>query len=173
MLPSSFLILPWLQASAPFLAAAALALALLALFFIIMTARRLERLTLGKSGTLEETVGVLTAHMHEMQTFRSELEMYLKHAESRLRSSIRGVGVIRFNPFANDGSSGGNQSFAIAFLDEKHSGVVFSALYARDRVGVYAKPIEAGASSFTLSDEELQAVEKAKESVGSKLANGK
>ena len=70
---------------------------------------------------------------------------------------------MRFNPFG--GTTGGNQSFAVALLDEKHSGVVFSTLYARDRVGVYAKPVEAGASSFELTGEEREAIEKAKESM--------
>ncbi len=173
MVLSSFHLFSLLQTATPYLAGASFLLASLALFFVILTNRRVERLSLGKSGSLEETVGVLTDHMKDMQTFRSELEMYLKHAESRLRSSIRGVGVVRFNPFANDGSSGGNQSFAIAFLDESLSGVVFSALYARDRVGVYAKPLEGGISTFTLSDEETEAVEKAKVSVASKQPGAK
>ncbi len=151
--------------SAPYVAFAAFVLTLVAVFFIISMSRRLDRLSLGESGSLEDTVGVLTEYMHEMQAFRTELELYLKHAEARLRTSVRGVGVVRYNPFANDGSSGGNQSFAIALLDEMLSGVVFSALYARDRVGVYAKPITAGTSTFTLSDEEQEAVEKAKVSL--------
>jgi hypothetical protein len=152
----------------PYISFAALVLTLLALFFIVLVNRRLERLTLGKSGTLEETVGTLTTHMHDMQKFRGELELYLKHAEARMRTSVRGVGVVRFNPFAQSGNSGGNQSFAIALIDEKHSGVVLSALYSRDRVGVYAKPVETGKSSFTLSDEETEALEKAKASLADK-----
>jgi hypothetical protein len=152
--------------SGAYLAFAACMLLLVFIFFIIMLSRRLDRLSLGTSGSLEETVGTLTTHMQEMQKFRIELEQYLKHAESRLRSSVRGVGIVRFNPFSNDGSSGGNQSFAIALLDERHSGVVLSALYSRDRVGVYAKPVDAGKSSFTLSSEESEALEKAVTSLG-------
>ena len=72
--------------------------------------------------------------------------------------------MVRFNPFSGDGS-GGNQSFAAAFLDEKGSGVVLSSLYARDRVGLYAKPIEKGASSFELTKEEKEALERAQESI--------
>jgi hypothetical protein len=135
---------------------------------VVATNRRLDRLSLGKSGSLEETVGVLTAHMRDTQKFRTDLEAYLKHAEARLRTTVRGVGVVRFNPFAQSGSSGGNQSFAIALLDEKHSGVVLSALYSRDRVGVYAKPVTTGKSSFTLSDEETEALTQAIASMDAK-----
>jgi len=72
---------------------------------------------------------------------------------------VRGVGVVRFNPFT---AQGGNQSFAAAFLDEQGSGVVLSTLYARDRVGVYAKPVDNGSSSFELTEEEKEAISKAK-----------
>jgi len=43
--------------------------------------------------------------------------------------------------------------------------VVFSTLYSRDRVGVYAKPVQNDASSFELTGEEKEAILKAKESV--------
>ena len=90
------------------------------------------------------------------------MEVYLKHVEVRLQHSTQGVGFVRFNPFPTGGGGGGNQSFAVAFIDEKLSGVVLSTLYARDRVGVYGKPIEKGTSSFELTAEEKEAIEKAK-----------
>ena len=150
-MPISPTLMDYLQHMAPYAAFAALALALLAVFFIILLSRRLERLSAGKNGSLEETLNRLMRDTKELQTFRSELEIYLKTAEERLHSSLRGTGVVRFNAFSGTGA-GGNQSFAIALLDEKHSGVVFSALYTRDHVGVYAKPLQDGMSAFTLSD---------------------
>ena len=122
------------------------------------------RLALGRNGSIEESVTILARDMKELQTFRTELEQYLKYAELRLRGSLQGYGMVRFNPFAESGGSG-NQSFAIAFLDEGHSGVVLSTLYARDRVGVYAKPLESGVSTYELTKEERDAVEKAKQSI--------
>ena len=100
----------------------------------------------------------------EMQRFRAEVESYLKRAELRMKASVQGVGVVRFNPFQGDGS-GGNQSFAVALLDETLSGVVFSSIYARDRVGVYAKPISLGSSEFELTHEEQTALNQAKNSI--------
>ncbi len=158
----------YLTTFAPYFAFAACILSLLSLLFVLLVSRRVEDISAGAHGSLEKTLDTLLKNVSELQTFRTELEFYLKHAESRLRTSVRGIGVVRYNPFASDGSSGGNQSFAIAFLDESHSGVVFSALYARDRVGVYAKPIEAGIPLFKLSEEEGQAITKAKESMSEK-----
>lgn len=161
-------VVSYLTSMAPFFALAALVLVLVALLFLILLGRRIERISLGSHGSLETTLTTLLSDVKELQTFRDELEKYLEHAEARLRTSVRGVGVVRFNAFAN--GAGGNQSFSIALLDEKHSGVVFSALYSRDRVGVYAKPIENGISKFTLTSEEQEALDKAQANAGKRAA---
>lgn len=147
---------PYLLLVAPYLAAGAFVLALLCLVLLLLLRRRFKKLALGRSGSIEESIAILLREGKEMKDFRVELEKYLKVAESRLRGSVQGIGVVRFNPFVS--GQGGNQSFCIAFLDEEGSGVVFSTLYARDRVGVYAKPIEKSRSSFELTDEEKEAV---------------
>lgn len=148
----------------PYLALIAFMLPLVAIGMCIALRRRLKRLALGKNGSIEESIGILSRESKEMKEFRTELEKYLKLAEGRIRKSVRGVGIVRFNPFQN--GQGGNQSFAAAFIDEGGDGVVFSTLYARDRVGVYAKPLTASASSFELTGEEKEAIEKAKASMG-------
>lgn len=157
------IVAPYLALAAPYLAAGAFLLALIALAMQLGLRRRFARLALGRNGSIEESIAVLTRESKEMKEFRSELEKYLKLAESRLRGSVQGVGVVRFNPFVS--GQGGNQSFAAAFLDERGSGVVFSTLYARDRVGVYAKPLDQGVSPFELTQEEQDAIAKAKEAV--------
>ena len=83
------------------------------------------------------------------------------------RGAVQGVGLIRFNPFEGKGQ-GGNQSFALALLDEHHSGVVFSTLYSRDRVGVYGKNVEGGTSSYDLTPEEKAAIEQAVRAIAKK-----
>lgn len=66
------------------------------------------------------------------------------------------VEVIRFNPFKD---IGGNQSFVVAFLDSKNSGVVISSLHTREGTRVYAKPILKGTSEkYQLTEEEKKAI---------------
>lgn len=154
----------YLTAMAPYAAAGALLLVLIALLAIAFLRGRLSRLMTGRNGNIEETIGILSREVKELRAFRSELEQYLKEAEARLHTTLRGVGVVRFNPFTGEGA-GGNQSFAVALLDERGDGVVFSTLNARERVGVYAKPIMGGTSSFELTNEEREAIEKAKQSM--------
>lgn len=154
----------YLHAAAPYLAAAACVLGIAAIVLELSLRRRFKRLSLGRNGSIEESMAVVMRDLKELQGFRVELEKYLKLAESRLRGSISGIGLVRFNPFEGTGQ-GGNQSSAIALVDEMGQGVVLSTLYSRDRVAVYAKPVEAHASSYELTQEEKAAIDKAKERV--------
>ena len=46
---------------------------------------------------------------------------------------------------------------------KKNNGVVMNGIYSREMSNIYAKPVEAGNSSYTLSEEEQQAIKKAME----------
>lgn len=78
--------------------------------------------------------------------------------EERLGHSVQHVGLVRYNPFQD---TGGDQSFAIALLDQHGDGVVFSSLHNRSLTRIYAKPVKGGASALSLSEEEVQAVQQA------------
>lgn len=158
---------PLLSLFIPYFALVGFVMGLIALFLALSLRQRLIRLSLGRAGSLEETINILSRDSREMKEFKHEVEKYLQFTEARLRGALQGVGVVRFNPFAGAGQ-GGNQSFAMAFLDESGSGVVLSTLYARERVGVYCKPIEKGTPLFELSGEEAEAVAKAKASIASR-----
>jgi len=153
-----------LTSAAPIIAIAAVLLALLALVYATLLERRMSRLMMGRSGSLEENIAVISRELKESVEFRGEVERYLKLVEARLRGSVSGVGVVRFNPFSND-VQGGNQSFSVAFLDEEGRGVVFSTLYARNHVGVYAKPLVAWSSTHELSAEEKRAIDEARQTI--------
>jgi hypothetical protein len=77
---------------------------------------------------------------------------------SIMPSVIRHVGLVRFSPFHD---TGGDQSFALALLDGRGDGVVLTALHSRAESRLYAKPIEGGASSYSLTPEEREAMDRA------------
>jgi hypothetical protein len=83
----------------------------------------------------------------------------LKAVDRMANYGIQKVGVIRFNPFQD---TGGDQSFAAALLDAHDSGLVISSLFGRDSLRIYAKPVEKGDSSYPLSEEEKEAIKRAK-----------
>ncbi|MDD2696556.1 MAG: DUF4446 family protein [Candidatus Pacebacteria bacterium] len=74
------------------------------------------------------------------------------------RFSIQKTGIIRFNPFSE---VGGDQSFSIALLDGNDDGAVITSLYTREGNRVSGKPIKQGRSQYTLSQEEIKAIEAA------------
>lgn len=134
--------------------------------WIMQLERKIKKFTRGKNGKcLEDSIMVIKGDLDDLEKFKRDMEEYLTDVEKRLRRSTQSIETIRFNPFKGDGS-GGNQSFATAFLDENGDGLVMSSLYARDRVSVFSKPIKKYTSEFELSDEEKKAVEGAKKKLG-------
>ncbi|MBP3628561.1 MAG: DUF4446 family protein, partial [Anaerotignum sp.] len=75
------------------------------------------------------------------------------------KTKIQKVGLIRYNPFDE---MGGNLCFALALLDGYDNGVVLNGIHSRTGSFTYAKPIEMGVSTYMMSEEEIKAVEMAK-----------
>lgn len=135
-------------------------LVLIQLIWLFMTEKRLKRFFLGKKGKdLEDTLIRIEEKVNKLEENKKNTEQELLQINTKLKKSIRGLETIRFNPFPDQGS---NQSFAVGMLDEEGDGVVFSSLYSRERMSVFAKPIKKGKSEFELSNEEKEALEKAK-----------
>lgn len=120
----------------------------------------------GKKGSdLGEAMALVGKDVKELEKFRGEMESYLKNIEKRIRRSTQASETIRFNAFRGDGlggSTGGNQSFATAFLNEDGDGAVLSSLYTRERVSVFSKPVAKFGSDTPLSEEEKRAISLAK-----------
>ena len=75
------------------------------------------------------------------------------------KTKIQKIGLVRYNPFDE---MGGNLCFALALLDGHDNGVVLNGIHSRTGSFTYAKPIEMGVSTYMLSEEEIKAVEMAK-----------
>ena len=122
---------------------------------------RVHKLLRGKDAqTLEDTIVALSKETDSLKESRKEIESYLAIVEKRLRRAVSGISTVRFNPFK--GTSGSNQSFSTAFLNEEGDGVVVSSFYSRDRVSVFAKPIKNSSSEYELTTEEKEAIAKSK-----------
>lgn len=133
---------------------------------VIRLEYKMKKFLISKSSTnIDDSLVDLHARTKELESFRNELETYLKTVEIRLRRSIQGVATIRFNPFKGTGS-GGNQSFSTTFLNEEGDGVVISSMYAREHVSIFSKPIKKHTSEFELSEEEKNTLLEARKNIG-------
>lgn len=126
----------------------------------IKTENRLKRFFIGKKAKdLEDTLITLENDIKELKKAKENAEKEILVINKKLKKSVCGLETIRFNPFPDQGS---NQSFAIGMLNEENDGVVLSSLYSRERMSIFAKPIKNGKSEYELTEEEQNALSKAK-----------
>ncbi len=127
---------------------------------VIRNEIRMKRFLRGAGAhTLEDTLRSLHTDIRSLEAQDATLTKRLDHADAQLGVSIQRVGLLRFNPFK--GTSGSNQSFALALLTKSGDGIVVSSLYSRDRVSVFAKPLKNKVSEYDLTEEERDAIDKA------------
>ena len=131
---------------------------LLAILIAIIEHRLKKLFAGGKVDNLEDSLANINNKIKELKEIQIQIDKHLMSVDDRLNKSVRKVQTIRFNPFGTDG---GNQSFAMALLNDEGNGVVMSSLYARDRMSIFAKPIVSGKSEFELSEEEKEVLNKA------------
>lgn len=113
--------------------------------------------------------GLLAEQAQSLETSTAkvnELDRRCTSMEHDARHHLQHVGVVRFNAFADTGS---DLSFAIALLDRDLNGVVISSLYGRDESRVYAKPVASGQSTYFLTAEEKEAINRATGTADRKL----
>ncbi len=132
---------------------------LISTFWTIRTEKRLKRFFAGKKAKdLEESITILEDNISKLKTAKEKIEKELVEVNKKLRKSVRGLETIRFNPFPDQGS---NQSFAVGMVNEDGDGVVFSSLYSRERMSIFAKPVKNGKSEYELTTEEKEVLKKA------------
>ena len=146
-----------------------LVLVLLAVLWLLVLHRRVGQLHRKYAALLtgadDQDLGeLLSMYVDQMQLAASKAEELSNSAnrmEIRIRKSMQRLGLVRFDAFPG---IGGEQSFAVALLDEQGDGFVLSSIQGRGESRLYAKPILKWDSSYTLSVEEKQAIARAYES---------
>lgn len=132
------------------------------LSFLTWRSYKFSRMLFGdtKKDDLKEILQEHIGRVGSVQMRVNDLEKHIGHLDHRSKKHLAKVGVVRFNPFDD---TGGDQSFAIALLDEDDNGLVISSLHGRQRTRVYAKPIRSGDSmDYDFSEEEKEAIRKAR-----------
>jgi hypothetical protein len=113
----------------------------------------------GEAGNLEVVLDQHLAQVQEAVEKAHEVQLLARGLEHAGQSHLQHSGIVRFNPFSH---TGGDHSFALALADANGYGFVISSLHARDSTRVYAKPLAEWESSYPLTEEEQEAVAKAR-----------
>jgi hypothetical protein len=143
------------------LAAVALSLALLVLVLVLWSSvRHVRRSQLVVMGHHEQRD--IVAHVEsldsQVRNLREAVEILtdqLDEQKRRLDHALTNRAIVRYDAFRD---AGGEQSASFALLDDHRSGVVFSAIAARDFARIYIKHLRDGVADRDLSPEEEQAV---------------
>ena len=142
---------------------AALVLLLLAMKRVSKLEARYERLLQGtEGGNLESVLNQHLVSVSQALVRVDALQITCDDINVRLSKAVQHVGIVRFNPFAD---TGGDLSFALALADAEGNGVVICNLHGRGDSRLFAKPLQAWQSAYSLSNEESQAVQMAREHV--------
>jgi hypothetical protein len=160
-------------------AAVAIGAALLALVVAVVALRRARNVD-GRLQRLEEhyalvmrgvegqdLAAALEAGARRLGAGERRIEALERRAgelDGRVRRAVTGLKLLRYRAFED---AGGDQSFAVALLDEDGNGAVLSGIHGRGGVRIYGKPVADGTSSYNLTNEEAQAIAEARgEAVG-------
>lgn len=110
----------------------------------------------GRTGAdLETIINALDGKLRSLQEEQTALAQAISRLQYNNEFAIQKVGIIRFNPFGDDG---GNFSFCLALLDNHDTGIVLTSMHGRQQNRIYTKKIQNGASETALTEEEQQAI---------------
>src|SRR3990167_8624714 len=129
-------------------------------FYIIRTGGKLKNITKGAKGA--DLTGILEGIAEKQNLIGKNIHEFSEKVadiKKNQQKSFTKSALVRFNPFED---TGGDQSFAVSFLDGQNNGVVISSLHSRGGTRVYAKAVSGGKSTnYPFSKEEKEVVEKA------------
>lgn len=106
---------------------------------------------------LVETEGTLGA---EQATLKRVVQQ-VSELEALARRDVSRVGFVRYDAFEDTGSE---LSYALALLNREGDGVVVSSIYSRTDTRTYGKAVKGYKPAVNASDEELQAIDRARSS---------
>lgn len=113
---------------------------------------------LGNGNNVEEILKEYIDKVENVEKKSLEASNFCKKLDNDLTKCVQKIGIVRYSAFKDTGS---DLSFALALLDENNDGVVLNGIYSREMSNIYAKPIKNGDSTYTVSEEERQAINKA------------
>lgn len=126
-------------------------------FILIKTRGHYHHLVSGmRKKKLDEILDKIVDNDSQFKKAIESITDQLKKIEARSDFYFQKLGYVRYNPF--DGR--GEQSFVLALLNKKDSGLIMNFIYTRDGLRIYTKTVKEGrGEKYQLSDEEKKAIE--------------
>ena len=116
---------------------------------------------IGNGNNIDEMLKEYINSVENVQKTNKEIVNYCENIDKKVSTCIQKIGIVRYNAFKDTGS---DLSFTLALLNEYNDGVVLNGIYSREMSNIYAKPVKEGKSTYVLSVEEKEAINKAMQS---------
>ena len=143
-----------------------LALVIILAFITVIMSIRLSRLTKkyqlfmkGKNGaSLEKAFADKFDALSRLSVQSGSNKEIAERLQKQVGSMLTHYGIVKYDAFDD---VGGKMSFALAMLDDTSSGFILNTIHSRDNCFQYIKEIVNGESYIMLSEEEIEALNRA------------
>ena len=133
----------------------------------ILNSVRLRRIMTNCSfGKLDESIIIYYNKISELAHELDKKTAQFEHIEKMIAAGVQKYAVVHYDAF-NDITN--NLSFSMVLLDANNTGFVLTSIYGRNGSNFYIKSILKGKSNATMSDEEIDAYERAIRAYENKL----
>jgi hypothetical protein len=144
----------------------ALVVAILAVAWTWALAQRVRKMSvnrneLGRMAVAGDFAGVaeaVQARLDELAAQDARLAADDAVLAERIGHAVRHLGLVRFDALPGDV---GENSFAVALLEDHATGFVLTSMYGRGAYRLYAKPVSGGVAELVLTTEESEACARA------------
>lgn len=138
----------------------AVCLLVVSVIFLWVSVRRVKKRynkIIGNAGfdNVDDLLIGMQERLDSLEATEKQQAEAIRSVRMKMMKMKSNVAVYRYNAFAQQGS---DLSFSIAILDDEQDGVVLSGIHSREDSFMYAKPVEKGQSSYTLSPEEKKVI---------------
>lgn len=121
--------------------------------------RKYQSFMKGKDGRSMESV--FAERLSEIEKISKQCNTNKVNGElvkEHLGSALTHYGIVKYDAFDD---VGGKMSFALAMLDDDNSGFILNTIHSRDNCFQYIKEVVKGESYILLSNEEIEALNRA------------
>ena len=159
---------PWI----PQIAIAALALSVVLGIACALLALRLRKFSqpfdaLAQQAAEGDIAAALQAQLLGVDENRKRIQethAYVRRVRTQTLNAVQGIGFLRYDAFDD---IRGNQSYSLCILDAHRNGLLLTSIAGRTDSRGYAKPIANGNCELAMSEEEVEALDSAKERLSS------
>ena len=110
--------------------------------------------------TLDEALENKMESLNSIKDSNDAINERMTRIDRNMGSSYKKLGIVKYDAFKE---MGGKLSFAICLLNDRNDGFIMNSIHSKDGCYNYVKEIIKGESFLPLGDEELEALEMAKQ----------